>query len=799
LTPVTLRRVRIAALIAAAACVTGFSTPSARAQDLTPAVSNLLSVTLNDVPKILLSPFDNQQALTDDEFDRTDRKLLPVGRERLVSFDESLGRWYDAPGGGAIWVADFVSPNALAVRIQLTGMNLPEGAAVTVYNPSDATQAHGQFEGQGPIGSGEHYVPRVFGDTARVEAYFPAGRPAVLPVRVERLLHIYRPWQEDPNLVSAQAAGTCHNDVSCYSAWEAVARAVGLIDYVSAGVGYTCTGQLVRTVANDQTPYFVTATHCLDTQTEAQTATIYWSYQKTTCGGAVPALGSSSFSSVCDYLFSNATNDVCMLMVRGTLPANRFWVAWRTNASAALTNGLGITGIHHPSGDYKRITFGTYSTSTPPCSATQHVRANWTSGVTEGGSSGSGIYRNDTQELIGVLTCGPSFCGASTASLTDSYGNFATAYTNATLSGLLAAGSDDVYEPNNSCAAANTTLLAAASGNVANLVCKSTGEDWYRVTLQPGASISSTITINRNYGNMQLQVFGTCAGTALVTANNTASNTQTVSYTNPNPVATNYFVRASMVGSSTRNTYSISWTITTPVLPSNDNCASATTITPGSYSFNTTNATTDGPTDTLCNYAGSSQIFKDVWFKYTPTQAGSVVVGTCTSAAPSFDSKLAVYQGCPSGVNTAIACQDDNCGASATFATVTFNAAANTTYLVRVGGFNSAAGLGTLVLGFTPAPPPVTCPADIAFDDGTPLNQPTIASNTGVNEGDYNCFFAANGFFNQSAIGPAAIGDFCDIAFDDGTPLNQPTIASNNGVNEGDYNCFFNSFFVPCL
>ncbi|MBL0869855.1 MAG: RHS repeat-associated core domain-containing protein [Phycisphaerales bacterium] len=91
--------------------------------------------------------------------------------------------------------------------------------------------------------------------------------------------------------------------------------------------------------------------------------------------------------------------------------------------------------------------------------------------------------------------------------------------------------------------------------------------------------------------------------------------------------------------------------------------------------------------------------------------------------------------------------------------------------------------------------------ADIADDQGTPLDhgQRTLANvgNSGVNDGDYNAFFAADGFFYQSNQGAAAIGASCDIADDAGEPLSNGMPvggSSNSGVNEGDYNCFFNYF-----
>ncbi|CAN5859265.1 hypothetical protein BH11PLA1_BH11PLA1_18100 [soil metagenome] len=106
---------------------------------------------------------------------------------------------------------------------------------------------------------------------------------------------------------------------------------------------------------------------------------------------------------------------------------------------------------------------------------------------------------------------------------------------------------------------------------------------------------------------------------------------------------------------------------------------------------------------------------------------------------------------------------------------------------------NAATSLRQLIVTGVciPGQPGPCQPADMADDQGTPL--PTTASNTGVNEGDYNGFF--NTFFvDQSVNSPA------DIADDAGNPRPPfgPGGTANSGVNEGDYNCFFNNFFAGC-
>ncbi|MBL0870808.1 MAG: hypothetical protein IBJ18_09565 [Phycisphaerales bacterium] len=142
-------------------------------------------------------------------------------------------------------------------------------------------------------------------------------------------------------------------------------------------------------------------------------------------------------------------------------------------------------------------------------------------------------------------------------------------------------------------------------------------------------------------------------------------------------------------------------------------------------------------------------------------------------------------------------------GASSSFQnshTITMNTSTPGTKTGTITISSNAAGAPTYVInvtGVVVAPPPA-CPADIACDDGTPLAQAPGCVNNGVNEGDYNAFFSAGGFFTQASQGNAAIGAFCDIACDDGTPKADAPGCVNNGVNEGDYNAFFNNLFIPC-
>lgn len=141
---------------------------------------------------------------------------------------------------------------------------------------------------------------------------------------------------------------------------------------------------------------------------------------------------------------------------------------------------------------------------------------------------------------------------------------------------------------------------------------------------------------------------------------------------------------------------SIQLNITAPARPSNDNCAQATNMNPGSgWFWNNSSAITD----TRPNCPGAGTPFSDLWYRTTPTETGRMTYSTCNS---SINTVMAVYPGGACGdVNMpAIACVNSNGSCGTPGARITVPCTAGDQQLIRIGGLFGATGAGQITARF---------------------------------------------------------------------------------------------------
>ncbi|MCL4741153.1 MAG: PQQ-binding-like beta-propeller repeat protein [Phycisphaerales bacterium] len=108
------------------------------------------------------------------------------------------------------------------------------------------------------------------------------------------------------------------------------------------------------------------------------------------------------------------------------------------------------------------------------------------------------------------------------------------------------------------------------------------------------------------------------------------------------------------------------------ILP--DDCADALPLCPGTFAGNSHGATPDGG----ASCSPFPELNPDVWYSYTPGASGQATVDGCGS---SYWFYLSVHTGCPGTTMNEIGCAEGFCP------TVSFQAVAGQTYLVRLTGY----------------------------------------------------------------------------------------------------------------
>lgn len=328
--------------------------------------------------------------------------------------------------GGRVFGVEIVSAGAVGIRVEFASLLLPSGGSVVVYDSGGDT-VFGPFD-EMPSDTPTLWSPTVTGDSAIVEVFVPEGsRLDDVSLRVQRVVHQYY----DPAELVKANAGTCNLDVSCYPAWAATALGVGGLGVIGNSGSLFCTGTLL----NDEDPctdepYLLTARHCVGGQTAASTLEFYWEYQTPSCNGTPPSPNlAPRTTGGADYLAgmggtgqSGGGNDFSLLLLRNDPPANLTRVGF---SSAVQSLGTDVTCVHHPRGDYKRISFGELTNTNNPHQAFYHEVV-WSDGTTEPGSSGSPMLLTATQQIIGQLWGGGASC--SNLSAPDYYGRFDITY-----------------------------------------------------------------------------------------------------------------------------------------------------------------------------------------------------------------------------------------------------------------------------------------------------------------------------------------------------------------------------------
>lgn len=449
-----------------------------------------------------------------------------------------LGTWHDLPGGGALWLFRLEAADAKAIRIHFSKFDLEVGAEVRLGGILEGVDT---YAGKGPNDDAAFWAAPTPGDVAYVEYYHPGGRRDV-QLEIDVISHFYRdpgflPPAAQPN-VPGEDEGllACHQSVMCHEVDVAARDAVGLMFYDG---GFTCTGALLNDAdTNTFAGYFLTANHCISTQSSANSLTVYWFYQQNSCGSSVPSLGLRPKSIGAKLLANSSSSDFSFLRFNNDPEDGQTFAAWTTAIPAS--SGAVVQGIHHPGGSWKRYALGSTTTASPICGGlptSRFIYNDWTPnmGVTEGGSSGSPLF-NSNFEVVGQLygVCYFNTPGCNNPSeYNNVYGRFSQSYTSFS-SYLSAIIPDDAYENNDSIAEAQGLDEGTHNLRLVDF------DDYFKIVFDSGADV--TISAAFATSAMDLDLFLLDSVGATVAASNGSSGTETIVTTIPAGI---YYIRAS--------------------------------------------------------------------------------------------------------------------------------------------------------------------------------------------------------------------------------------------------------------
>ncbi|MBX3653725.1 MAG: hypothetical protein KF686_06035 [Ramlibacter sp.] len=365
--------------------------------------------------------------------------------------------WEIRADGTRVAAIQMTSPDATGLRMGLRIDRLPDQAIFRFSAPGSAFEhvfsgvevkgvlKRNRDAGDTSDGARTFWSPYIEGDTVTLELELPPGvEVSELAVAVPLLSHFFVSPSASPDVNEPRIgeSATCNLDVSCYSE-SALSNATAKMVFTAEGGGsYLCTGTLLNDRASSGTPYFLSANHCISKQSVASTLQTFWFYRSSFCNSRSLSATSVSRSGGAQLLYASARTDTSFMRLGSAPPAGAMYSGW---AASGLSVGTAITGIHHPAGDLQKISFGSlngYRTClvTNPttggftCQDSSQVASTFfnvlfTSGTTEGGSSGSGLFANvgtSGKVLVGQLYGGNSSC--SNRSGTNYYGRFDIAY-----------------------------------------------------------------------------------------------------------------------------------------------------------------------------------------------------------------------------------------------------------------------------------------------------------------------------------------------------------------------------------
>ncbi len=300
------------------------------------------------------------------------------------------------------------------------------GGELYIYTP-DRKTVLGKFTHETHPSHGAFATEPLPGSVAILE-YQPSLNSKEMPsILISSVGHLFIQANatEDPG--EDRSSEMCSININCPegSDWQVEKAGVAQIMMRHGDKISLCTGNLLNNTQEDFKPYIISAAHC-ESLTKNRTATekdlkqwiFTFHYEKPGCSNGAFALGRGKTMIGCDiraFLPIQGQSDGMLLELKQQIPDSYrvYYNGWDSHENKMPQRGV---GIHHPSGDAKKISVydGNVSSNTwhswdrgqsVDGGTNAHYYFTFTQGETQGGSSGSSLW-NEKKLVVGTLSGG---------------------------------------------------------------------------------------------------------------------------------------------------------------------------------------------------------------------------------------------------------------------------------------------------------------------------------------------------------------------------------------------------------
>ncbi len=348
--------------------------------------------------------------------------------EVLIDLDPAA--FFDAgfeEDGAWHYMAELRYPDAPALRLRVDMGGLLPDESLWVIDPI-APRAFGPYRAS-ESGIEARWLPTISGGAAVLLARTETQAApwlrvmAVAPFR-EALLRKAFPCPIEAACVEDETYFEVSTGVACM-----------IIPHDGTGL-VLCTGTLLNNPG--LAPYVLSAHHCFEGDVDVAGVEVFWDFRNTECRPEQDAVKLIDMPRSYGRLL--LADNACLdgqLIELDDVPKGKYGRAWLGWDTRAVLRGDSVAGLHYPMGNPMKTCFGdVIDLNITACldlfcsdESTGLIQVQWDEGITEQGSSGSGLFLDEEHyRVVGMLSNGPRHDCARPEENTDNFASFRLFY-----------------------------------------------------------------------------------------------------------------------------------------------------------------------------------------------------------------------------------------------------------------------------------------------------------------------------------------------------------------------------------